>query len=79
VNTDQQIEQINEQLTARWVKIVQARERGDWEAYWKLRRSWLSLGRLQSFLVQEQVEERDAQLTLLPPAAGRLHDRDNAT
>jgi len=71
-----EIELLNDRLDKIWKQLCQARDRGDWQSYWRLRRSWLSLGRLHSFLIQEQAAERSAQLTLLPDDAGRRHDRE---
>lgn len=70
------MERLDELCTELWSQLRLARERNDWQSYWKLRRSWLAVGRLHSLLIQQQAEERSAQLSLLPSAAGRIHDAD---
>jgi len=58
-----------------WARLSQARGRGDWPTYWRLRRSWLSVGRIYIAEQARALEDLDAQLTLLPHSEGRQHDR----
>lgn len=57
-------------------RMIAARQRGDWPSYYRLRRSWLSFGRLFSILVERQAEECRAQLSLFDERVGRAHDRE---
>jgi hypothetical protein len=71
-----ELDRLSRQMTELWRRLSEARDRGDWQTYWKLRRSWLSLGRLHSFLVEQNRELERAQLCLVPAEFGRAHDRD---
>lgn len=73
-----QIDDLDLQLHDLWHLGCAAKQRGDWHTYWRLRRSWLAVGRLHSLLIQRQAEERSGQLTLLEPGEGRRHDTDPA-
>lgn len=68
------LEQLRRQTDSLWRQISMARERGDWPLYFKLRRSWISVGRTYSELLAVDEAERQAQLTLVPHHVGRAHD-----
>lgn len=72
---DEHIARLDHELDTLWAQLQKSLKRGDWATYWNLRRSWLSIGRLHSILIQQRAQERSAQLSLIPPSAGRHHDR----
>ena len=71
-----EMEVIQARMSEIWRQIELALKREDWQTYWRLRKSWLSLGRIYSFLVNEEAERVNAQLTLLKDVEGRHHDRE---
>lgn len=69
-------QRVERRLDDLWRQMRLALGRGEWDTYFALRRSWLSLGRLHSFLIQEEAKEASAQLTLLESKVGRAHNRE---